>query len=287
MPQLDMAPASAPNSAPNSVSDPANRCGAWTGGFGPIFRREIKSYLTSPLFYVLTGGVLLVVSILFVFLLYQFSYYCSQPRGGTPSDFDRNATKFVITNSFYMIHFFMLFTLPILSMRLMAEERKTGTLELLVTYPVRDWGLLLGKYFGALAVAGFMLALTFSFPLIIALLGGQPEWNVVISCYTGLLMVSGAYLAFGLFTSSLTESQVIAAMMSYAGLFLVYISGGLLSNSPNDFVRKFAEAAGIEKHFAPFASGNIQSLDLVYFILFSAFFLFLTAQALGMRRWRV
>lgn len=258
-----------------------------SGGFGPILRREIRAYLTSPLFYVLVGAVLLITSVMFVYLLHQFSYFCSQPKHMAPPDFEGNATKFVITNSFFMIHFFLLFALPILSMRLLAEERKSGTLELLVTHPVRDWGLLLGKYFGALGVVALMLLLTAAYPITVQALGGQPEWNVVVSCFLGLLLVSGAYLAFGLFASSLTESQVIAAVLSYVGLFLIYISGGLLSNAGTDWIRQAAQAFSIERHFSAFTNGNIQLLDVAYFILFSVLFLFLTAQVLGMRRWRV
>ncbi len=257
------------------------------GGFAPILRREIRAYLTSPLFYVLAGIVLAATSVMFIYLLYRFAYMCSQPKMYLPADFERNATKEVLTNSFFMIHFFLLFTIPILSMRLIAEERRSGTLELLVTNPVRDWGLVLGKYFGALAVIGAILILMMAYPLALQWLGGQPEWPVAISCFIGLLFIAAAYLSFGLFASSITESQVVAAVIGYIGLFMVYILGGLLGNSQNPLVRQAGEALGIERHFNSFTTGNLQMLDFAYFLLFSALFLFLTAQVLGMRRWRI
>jgi len=240
------------------------------------------------LFYVLVGIILLATSILFVFLVAQFAQY-STPSGRSyaPPGFTPNATQFVLTNSYYMIHFLLLFTLPILSMRLIAEERKSGTLELLVTNPVRDWGLLLGKYVAALAVVGILLVLTLPYPLAVQLLGGQPEWNVVWSCFIGLALISAAYLAFGLFASSLTESQVVAAVVSYIGLFLFYISGGLLGSLGSDTARAIGSALAVEPHFNPFTSGRIGLIDVAYFLLFSLFFLFLSAQVLGMRRWKV
>jgi len=258
------------------------------GGMGPILRREVQAYLTSPLFYVIVGIVLLATSVLFVFLVDQFALF-STPGGREyrPPGVELNATQFLIKNSYYMIHFLLLFTLPILSMRLIAEERKSGTLELLVTNPVRDWGLLLGKYFGALAVVALLLALTLPYPIAVQLLGGQPEWAVVASCFAGLILVSASYLSFGLFASSLTESQVVAAVLSYVGLFLLYIIGNLMSNSGGEFVRRLSEAVSIEPHFQSFTSGKIALIDATYFILFSLFFLFLSAQVLGMRRWKL
>ncbi len=258
------------------------------GGFGPILRREIKAYLTSPLFYVLVGIVLLATSVLFLFLVSQFAHYSTpQGRQYAPPGFELNSTQFIINSAYYLIHFFLLFSLPILAMRLIAEERRTGTLELLVTNPVRDWGLLLGKYFAALAVVALILLLTLPYPLAVEWLGGEPEWSVVASCYLGLALVAGAYLAFGLFASALTESQVIAAILSYVGLFLFYVLGGLLANASSDLVRKLSAAFGIDTHFNAFTTGKIALLDMTYFILFAGFFLFLAAQVLGMRRWKL
>lgn len=267
---------------------PRPRMGNWTGGFGPILRREIKAYLASPLFYVLVGIVLLASGVMFVSLVYQFALFSSPAgRSQMPEGLTLNSTQFILTNSFYMTHFLFLFTLPILSMRLIAEERKSGTLELLVTNPVRDWGLLLGKYFAAQAVVALILLLTLAYPVSVQLLGGQPEWSVVVSCLVGLALIASAYLSFGLFASSITESQVVAAVLSYVGLFLFFIGGNLLSNAGSDRVRAIASGLAIEPHFTPFTTGRLGLIDVVYFILFSLFFLFLSAQVLGMRRWKV
>lgn len=260
-----------------------------TGGAVAIFKREVRAYLASPLFYVLQGIVLLVTSVLFIYLVNNFSVMCANPVMAAQAgiDFEKNATQYIVKNVFYMVHYFMLFTMPILSMRLLAEERKAGTLELLVTNPVRDWGLVLGKYFGALGVVAIMLLLTLVYPIAVAVLGGEPEWAVVGSCYVGLLLVAGAYLSFGLFASAITESQVVAAVVGYMGLFLLYVSGGLLGNARDDRMRQIAGAIGIDRHFQGFTGGSVALIDILYFVLFAWFFLFLTAQILGMRRWRM
>jgi len=256
-------------------------------GVCAIWRREAQAYLTSPMFYVIVGVTLLITSVMFLYLVYRFAYLCAQPAAYLPPDFERNATKEIITNVFSMIHFFLLFVIPALTMRLVAEERRGGTYEILMTHPVGEWGLLLGKYLGALMVVGLMLSLMVAFPLATAWLGGQPEWPVVISCFAGLLLVSGAYLAFGIFASSLTESQVVAVVISYVGLFTMFIFGGLTHNATGATLRRFADAIGVERHFTAFASGNLAAVDIVYFALFSAMFLFLAAQRLSVRRWRV
>ena len=219
-------------------------------GFLPILRREIRANLTSPLFYVSVGVVLLIISSLFLFLVWQFMIF-SSPMGQqtAPPDFERNTTKFILTNTFYMIHFFLMFVIPVLSMRLIAEERKSGTLELLVTNPVDDWGLLLGKYFGALSVIGLMLILTLPFPLSVELLGGEPEWPVVISCFLGLVYGVGGVFGAG---------AICVVSDRIAG----HRGGHRLHRTFHDLhLRRFALRSP-QRHFAPTRQRNLHRKTL-------------------------
>jgi ABC-2 type transport system permease protein len=238
------------------------------------------------MFYVIVGVTLLITSVMFLYLVYRFAYLCAQPAAYLPPDFERNATKEIITNVFSMIHFFLLFVIPALTMRLVAEERRGGTYEILMTHPWAN-GAAAGQIPRRADGRGSFAQPDGRLSARHRVAGRAARMARGYFLLRGVLLVSGAYLAFGIFASSLTESQVVAVVISYVGLFTMFIFGGLTHNATGATLRRFADAIGVERHFTAFASGNLAAVDIVYFALFSAMFLFLAAQRLAVRRWRV
>ena len=155
----------------------------------------------------------------------------------------------------------------------------------MVTYPLRDWDLLLGKYFAALSVIVVLLAISFIYAIVMMVVG-KPEVPVILSSYLGIFLLSMAYVAYGIFASSVTENQIVAAIITFAGLLLFYLIGDLASAQSGFLVRLFSEIS-VRLHAINFTSGLIETKDIAYFILFTGFFLFLTARILESRRWRV
>jgi ABC-2 type transport system permease protein len=170
-------------------------------------------------------------------------------------------------------------------MRLFSEEKKSGTFELVVTYPLRDWDILIGKYLAAVSVVVLMLIVSFSYAIVMMVIG-NPEIPVILTSYLGIILLAMAYIAYGMFASSLTESQIVAAIMTFAGLFFFFLVGDLAS-ARTGFVAEVLDQLSVRIHSMGFTSGIIESKDIAYFLLFTFFFLFLTARVLESRRWRV
>ncbi|MEQ8821602.1 MAG: ABC transporter permease subunit [Sumerlaeia bacterium] len=249
---------------------------------GLIAGRELRSLFTTPLYWVSTGVFFLAASTIFVALLFDFA------RMGpmrTAEDLSGNITIEVIEQLFAVIHFFLLVQIPLLTMRSFAEERRQGTLSLLTTTPVGEWSIVLGKFIAYLTVLGTYLLATLAMPLFASYLS-DPEWPVVISCYTALVLAACAYVALGLFYSALTESQVIAAVLTYTTLFGLLILSQLARSLPTAELVRLAEHLTLLHHVEGFIEGQIQSASVAWFLLFSGLCLFLAVRQVESLRWR-
>ncbi len=252
----------------------------------PVYKREIKAYLQSPVIYVLAG--------IFFFLTGYFSLGMIIEFANTYGDYsmrqmygmrDMNVTEWVIRGFFSLINFLMLFLIPLLTMRLIAEERKSWTFEVLVTCPVRDGEILWAKFLSAFTMILTLLAICIIYPLIVEKFS-KPEWHVIWAGYLGILLTVVAYLSFGVFASSVTENQIIAAFMSFAGLLFFYLVGDVTS-SQEGWTGALASAISIRQHSLGFERGVIELKDVFYFLAFAGFFLFLSLEALKVRRWKI
>ncbi|PKB79733.1 MAG: hypothetical protein BZY88_11790 [SAR202 cluster bacterium Io17-Chloro-G9] len=173
---------------------------------------------------------------------------------------------------------------PVLTMRLMAEEQKLGTIELLLTSPVRDWEVVVGKYISSLVFLGATLALTLYYTILLFVFA-DPDPGPIYAGYFGLLMYGAAALAIGLLASTLTSNQIVAAAVAMGILLVLYFAdaaSGSLGNTASNIIAQ----VGIKSHFDDFARGVIDTRHVVYYISVVAFFLFLTIRALESRRWR-
>jgi ABC-2 type transport system permease protein len=230
-----------------------------------IFRRELGAYFNSPVAYIVVTAFLLVSGYLFfsqVFIVGE----------ATLRDF------------FGVTPLIFIFFAPAVTMRLLAEEKRTGTLELLITMPVTDWQVVLGKFFAALALFGVAILLTLAYPITLSRLGDL-DWGTVAGGYLGLLLLGGAYLAIGLMASSWTKNQVIAFILSFVITFALYLCGKLLPLMPVSLA-PIVEYISLDAHFTNIAKGVIDTRDLVYYASLIGACLFLAKQSLESRRWR-
>lgn len=254
--------------------------------FLPIYKREIKGYFQNPGVYV-TLAIFLAVSGWFVFSgIVWFRRLCME-RGlrYQYGMYSLNFTEFVVKDSFGIISFLFLFVVPLLTMRLFAEEKKSGTFELLATSPVTDWGMVLGKFFAAATVVILFLIVSLVFPVTMSYLG-ETEWPVVASCYLALLLVGIAYTAFGTFASTLTENQIVAGVVTFFGLLAFYLIGDMGLGGMGLLSRIF-DALSIRQHSDNLIRGRILLEDVAYFLAFTAGFVYLATNILESRRWRI
>ena len=244
-----------------------------------VLKRELKSYFSSPVAYIILV-VFLVLSGVFFFLYLQ-SFISSQfdPRFQLFKE-KLNLNEFVVRPYLGTISVVLLLMIPVISMRLIAEEKKNYTSELLFTSPIRVVQIVLGKFLAPLTLFLIMLILS-AIHLLILTLYGNPDLGPVLSGYLGLFLLGASFLSIGLFASSLTENQIVAAVISF-GILLVFWILGASSDADSSVLGYLS----IINHFDNFTKGVIEVKDVVYYLSFSFFGLFLTQVTLDSERWR-
>lgn len=231
-----------------------------------IASKEFRSYFQSPIAYIFITIFLVLTHWIFF-------------------------TSFFIIGQATMREFFGLVPLvfllfvPAVTMRLWAEEKKLGTLELLLTFPVRDWEVVLGKFLASFFFLAVSLLCTL--PLAVTVIAlGNPDNGAIIGGYLGSLLLGGAYLAIGLWISSLTQNQIVAFILTLVVCFIFYIIGTpfVLGMVPRFLVPFFANLS-LAYHFDSIGRGVIDSRDLLYYLSMMAFFLFLNIRSIESRTW--
>lgn len=258
------------------------------GNFLAVLQKELKTYLVSPIAYVLGAVFLLICGFLFRNMVMQFNAFSmmymqqAQRFGGQLPQLNLN--EFVVTGFFGLMSFISLFIVPLLTMRLYAEERKSGTIELLLTSPISSVQTILGKFVACLILYAAMIALTTAFMGILEVYG-SPDWGPIWSAYVGVLLLGGAFIAVGVFASSLTENQIIGAVISF-GLLLIFWVIGWSANFTSGATGNVLTYLSIIEHMDDFQKGVIDTKDVVFYLSFMFFSLFLTLTVLESRRWR-
>lgn len=252
-----------------------------------IFKKEIKAYFASPVAYVVLAMFMLITGYLFYGIFAYFSTLSFQSQVD-PSIAKQenllNVTEGVIRPLFGVISMIMLIMMPLLTMRLFAEEKKTGTMEMLLTYPVTDLEVLLGKFFACVGVLGVMLGLSVIYPALV-LAYGDPEIGPILTGYIGLFLLGAAFISLGIFASSLTENQIIAATISFGVLFLFWMLN-LSVPFAGPVMADLLNYISIISHLEALAKGVIDTEDMVYYVIITVLFLFLTLRMLESKRWR-
>jgi ABC-2 type transport system permease protein len=248
-----------------------------------IFRKEIRSYFVSPIAYLLLTMFALIFGFFFWNALGYFVFVGmeSQMRG---QSFPMNVNEELIRPLLSNISVVGLFLIPMITMRLFAEEKRTGTIELLATSPIRDIEVILGKWLAAVALYTAMLLLTaVNFAFVFKY--GNPDWKPLAIGYLGLLLQAGALLAIGTFISTLTKNQIIAGGATFGACLLLWVLEWVSGYETSTWARVLSYMSVIT-HFESFSKGLLASKDAVFYVTVIFLGLFLTARSMESLRWR-
>jgi ABC-2 type transport system permease protein len=248
-----------------------------------IAHKELKSYFASPIAYVVIGLFALMFGFFYYTLLGIFIEQGMRMMGlqGGPT---QNVNDQMIRPLFLNASVLLLFVLPMITMRTYSEEKRSGTIELLLTAPLTDWQIILGKFLGAMALYAAMLAVTFVHVGVLFAFG-TPEWLPIVTGYLGLLLMGGCFISVGLLISSFTRNQIVAVMATFAVFLLLWVINwaGPLTGPRTSAVLDYLS---ITSHLDDFTRGVIDTKHVVYYVSFIAFGLFLTARSVDTERWR-
>lgn len=231
-----------------------------------IAGKELHSYFTSPLAYVVTVLFLSVTGLVFTLGL------LSRPQAQTDD----------LQGLLGTMVFLMLMLTPVLTMGLLAQEKSSGTIELLMTRPVRDWEIVIGKYLAVVALILLIFGVTLEFPVILEI-GGDLDWGMVLSGYIGVVLTVMAFLALGLFASSLTSHQIAAALIGIFMLLFFWLIGWVSYTVSENLGDVFKHISVLE-NFQDFSKGIIDTKAIVYFVSLIGYCLFATVRSLENRR---
>jgi len=228
-------------------------------------KKELKSYFDSPIAYIIITIFLLISGWFFfsdLFLVNQAT----------------------LRNLFGIIPFIFMFFIPAITMRLLSEEKKSGTIEILLTLPVKDHQIILGKFLAGMFLISVAVILTLVYAFTLFGLGNL-DFGSVASGYLGLILLGATYLSIGIFTSSLTQNQIVAFIISFMIIFVLYLLDNVLIFVPG-FLASVLEYLSVNYHFSNISRGVIDSRDLIYYLSLIFFFLFLAVRVLSSRKWR-
>ena len=229
-----------------------------------IFNKEFKRYFASPIGYIFTAVFMILAAMFFLngCIMYQVAD---------------------ISAIFSNINVVYLFLVSILTMRSFSEERNKKTDQLLLTAPCSVGEIVLGKYLAAMAVLGITVLISLIFPVVLCMFGNPPV-SEIIGSYIGFVLLWGAFIAVGIFISSLTESQMIAAVFTFGVLLLIYFLDGIISGISNRYIATVLSWFSLMRRYSEFQRGILNIVNVVYYLSFIFAFLFLTGQGIERRR---
>ena len=249
--------------------------GLWKTNVPHLMRRELAAYFYSPIAYV-TAAVFLALSGYFFYLIIDnFREACQQ---GQP--FHGEVMGYLLPQ----VAFTLMFVSPLITMRLLSEEMRSGTIEVLMTAPVTEFEVVISKFLASLLFYGYLLAITLVYVVVVWKVG-NPDYGPIITTYLGLIMLGCMFLSVGLFVSSFTRNQIVAAVVTFVVLLLMWLiayaggRGGSLLKDVLDFL-------SLDKQYEAFAKGVVDTRHIIYCLTFTAAVLFLTVRSVEARKWR-
>jgi ABC-2 type transport system permease protein len=248
-----------------------------------ITGKELRAYFSSPIAWVLMG--LFAALFGFFFTVYLDSFI-KESMGGQfgqapqPVSVNQSMIRGLMGNATVII----LFLLPMVTMRSYAEEKRSGTIELLLTSPIKDVEIVFGKFFGAMAMYAGLLAVTALY-IGVLFVWGNPAWQPVVSAFLGLLLLGGGFIAMGLFISSLTNNQMVAGTASFVVFLLLWIVGWF-GDSAGPVLGPVLRYLSIIEHFDDFGKGVIDTKHIIFYLSFISLGLFLATKSVDSERWR-
>lgn len=251
--------------------------------FGAIYWRELRAYFHSAIAYVLLVGFLLITGYFFAAGVAQYTQFSLQAMQN-PVMMKLNLMNHLVTPLMGNMAVIFILVAPLLTMRLLSDERRTGTIELLLSYPVGDASVVLAKFLAAWTMISIMLGLTWVHMLVLLWIA-DPYLPAMAVSYLGMFLLCGAFVALGIFASSVTENQIVSALIAFAGLLLLWVLGWS-SDVVGQQAGPILESFSLVIRFKDFSRGLIDTSDLAYFALFMGFFLFVSIRVLEAKRWK-
>jgi ABC-2 type transport system permease protein len=249
-----------------------------------IAHKELKSYFSTPIAYIVIGFFALLFGYFFYAMLVIFNQQSAQFGGAEGGAVDINQQ--LIRPLFLNASVILLFVLPLITMRTYSEEKRSGTIELLLTSPVTDVEIILGKFLGAMALYAAMLAITVVHMLVLfSYANPKPEWTVPVIGYIGLLLMGGCFISVGLLISSLTKNQIVSGMVTFAVFLLLWVINWIASFT-GPTTQSVLNYLSITDHFDDFTRGIVDTKHLIYYFSVMSFGLFLTARSVDTERWK-
>jgi ABC-2 type transport system permease protein len=250
-----------------------------------IANKELRSYFASPIAYIVIGLFALLYGYFYVAILAYFVRTSMQAgQFGMQGPQSVNVNQMMIRPLIQNVTILVLFLMPMVTMRTYSEEKRSGTIELLLTSPLTDFQIIMGKFIGALALWAIMLVVTLPH-ISLLFVYGHPEWKPILTAYLGLLLLGGCFISVGLFISSLTSNQIVAGMVTFAVFLFLWVITWIGSFS-GPTVDKLTSYLSIVDHLDDFGKGVVDTTHLIYYLSFITFGLFLTAKSVDSERWR-
>jgi ABC-2 type transport system permease protein len=253
-----------------------------------ILNRELKSYFSSPIAYVVIAMFLIIAGIFYYLIVTNFVQYCMQ--ADMQAQYYRmgprkmNVNMMAIRPILHNLSLFYIFFLPLITMRLFSEEKKSGTIELLLTSPLTNTQTILGKFSAAGILSLIMLGFT-ALNTMLLFFYGKPEIGPVLTGYLGLFLLGLCYIAFGVFFSTITDNQIIAAASTYV-FILFFWAIGWVAGAVNPEVGQVLANLSLIEHFEDFAKGILDTKHIVFYLSFITTGLFLSFVSIESTKWR-
>ena len=252
------------------------------GSILTLAHKELRGYFVSPIAYVVIGLFAVLFGVFYVSSI-NFMVQVSMGQFGMGGPQVVNINEYMIRPLFGNTAIVLLMMLPMLTMRSFAEEKRSGTIELLLTSPLTDVQIILGKFLGAMALYALMLSLTL-IHIGVLFWYGEPEWAPVLSGYLGLLLMGGSFISIGLAISSMTKNQIVAGVATFAVLLLFWVINWI-GDAAGPTTQSVLAYLSILEHFDDFSKGVIDTTHVTYYLSFIGLGLFLTAKSMDMERW--
>jgi ABC-2 type transport system permease protein len=248
-----------------------------------IAHKELKSYFASPIAYVVIGLFALLYGYFYAVMLQYFvraGMNMNPMQGPSVLNINQDMLRPVLQN----VTVLLLFVLPAMTMRTYSEERRSGTIELLLTSPLTDLQIVLGKFVGALTLYAVMLSVTVVHTAVLFIYG-SPELKPILTSYLGLLLLGGSFISVGLFISTLTTNQIVSYIITFSVFLLLWVINWFGSFS-SGWVTELLSYLAIVEHFDDFSKGVIDTTHVIYYLSLISLGLFLTAKSVDTERWR-
>lgn len=254
-----------------------------------IMKKELRSYFSSPIAYVV-AGIFLSISGYFFYNILNFFVFLSLQYQQAPYAYmmrNINLNDYLILPLYSNLGVILLFLIPMLTMRTLAEEKKLGTIELLFTSPIRISEIILGKFLAAFVVFLVIILPTIEYPIVLLVAGSPaPDAGPILTTYIGFVLLGASFISVGIFASSITENQMVAGSLAFGILLILFVLGWAKQGAGPVLGEILSYISLVEEHYQNFLKGIIDSKDIVFYLTFIFFGLFLAHRSLESKRWR-